>query len=88
MLQHYYNKFSFQIKRSPKIYNRLEIFNNHTWRRVLEVIIVVLLTGTAAVCLPAAFMCKQELRTVMMEDSAGCLNAEDQFQLSHGTVSQ
>ena len=66
---------------------RRDNVNNHTWRRVLEVIIVVLLTGTAAVCLPAAFMCKQELRTVMMEDSAGCLNAEDQFQLSHGTVS-
>ena len=66
---------------------RRDNINNHAWRRVLEVIIVVLLTGTAAVCLPAAFMCKQELRAVMMEDSAGCLNAEDQFQLSHGTVS-
>ena len=66
---------------------RREHVNNYAWRRVFEVIVVVLLTGTAAVCLPAAFMCKQELRAVMMEDSAGCLNAEDQFQLSHGTVS-
>jgi hypothetical protein len=66
---------------------RRDHVNNYAWRRVLEVVIVVLLTGTAAVCLPAAFMCKQELRAVMMEDSAGCLNAEDQYQLSHGTVS-
>ena len=66
---------------------RREHVNNYAWRRVFEVIVVALLTGTAAVCLPAAFMCKQELRAVMMEDSAGCLNAEDQFQLSHGTVS-
>lgn len=66
---------------------RVEHINNHAWFRILEVIIVVLLTGTAAVCLPAAFMCKKELRSVMMEDSAGCLNRDDQFQLSHGSVS-
>jgi len=66
---------------------RVEHINSHAWYRVLEVIFIVLLTGTAAVCLPAAFMCKQELRAIMMEDSAGCLNVEDQFQLSHGQVS-
>ena len=66
---------------------RRDNINSFAWRRVGEVVLVVLLTGTAAICLPAAFMCKQETRTVMMEDSAGCLNIEDKFQLSHGKVS-
>ena len=61
--------------------------NHFAWRRVLEVVIVCLLTGTAAVMLPAAFSCKPQLRAIMMEDSAGCLNVGDTYQISGGTVS-
>jgi chloride channel 7 len=66
---------------------RVHHVNHFAWRRVAEVVFVCLLTGTTAVLLPAAFACKPQLRAIMMEDSAGCLNAGDTFQISGGTVS-
>eukprot|EP00946_MAST-07B_sp_MAST-7B-sp1_P001293 g1293.t1 len=66
---------------------RVHHINHFAWRRMAEVVIVCLLTGTIAVYLPSAFSCKPQLRGIMMEDSAGCLNAGDTFQISGGAVS-
>ena len=66
---------------------RVHHINKSACRRVLEVVVICVLTGTASVVLPAAFECKPESRTIIMEDSAGCLNDADRFQMSHGTIS-
>ena len=66
---------------------RVHHVNKSGVKRVLEVVVICLLTGTASVYLPAAFECKSEVRTIMMQDSAGCLNDADRFQISHGAIS-
>ena len=66
---------------------RVHHVNKSACRRLLEVIFICLLTGTVSVLLPAAYACKQEIRTIVMEDSAGCLNDADRFQISQGSVS-
>ena len=57
------------------------------WRRMLEVVLVALVTGSVCVFLPAAFSCEQATRSLMMTDSIGCLKPEDQTEISHGAVS-
>jgi chloride channel 7 len=67
---------------------RVKHINKWASRRVLEVVIVVLITGSVSVLLPMAFACKKEVLKLMMEDSAGCLNQEDRFQMSYGKMSR
>lgn len=67
---------------------RVHHVNHHAARRVVEVVLICLVTGSASVLLPSAFQCKKEVRSIMLQDSAGCLNAADTFQLTHGAVSQ
>jgi chloride channel 7 len=67
---------------------RVHHVNHHAGRRVFEVVTICLLTCTISVLLPSAFQCKKEVRSIMLQDSAGCLNAADTFQLTHGAVSQ
>ena len=65
---------------------RVHHVNKSAVKRVLEVVVICLLTGTTCVLLPAAFACKQELRKIVLEDSAGCLNDADRFQISQGNT--
>jgi H+/Cl- antiporter ClcA len=55
--------------------------------RILEVIVITLLTGTAVIYMPAFAPCSVADRSIVMRDSAGCLAHEDLSQISHGTVS-
>ena len=61
--------------------------NKSALKRVAEVVMLVLVTGTVTVFLPMAFSCKHPSRELLMQDSIGCLSEEDAFQISHGTVS-
>jgi hypothetical protein len=71
----------------PLSFGRVHHINKSAAKRVIEVVFICLLTGTAAVVLPAAFECRPEIRNIIMEDSAGCLNDADRFQISHGEMS-
>ena len=71
----------------PLYFGRVHHINKSAVKRVIEVVFICLLTGTAAVVLPAAFECRPEIRNIIMEDSAGCLNDADRFQISHGEMS-
>ena len=57
-------------------------------KRMLEVIVLTLLTGTAVIYLPKFAPCSVAERSIVMRDSAGCLNHEDYSQISHGEVSE
>ncbi len=61
--------------------------NKSAIKRSLEVVLLVLATGTVAVFLPAAFKCEHATRELMMQDSMGCLSDQDTFQLTSGAVS-
>ena len=61
--------------------------NAHIRTRVLELVILVLVSGTVSVFLPAFYECEHPTRSMMMEDSIGCLSEEDTFQISSGQVS-
>ena len=56
------------------------------WKRSLEVLVLVLVTGSVAVFLPAAFPCEVESRELLMKDSTGCLSDADLHQISFGEV--
>eukprot|EP01048_Picozoa_sp_COSAG05_P026973 COSAG05_NODE_7638_length_786_cov_1.199418_2_plen_148_part_00 len=56
-------------------------------RRVLEVVSLTLVTGTVAIFLPKLYPCEHPTRSLLMQDSIGCLSEEDAYQISHGTVS-
>ncbi len=66
---------------------RAHAINKKVWSRVLEVVLLTLATGTVTVFLPALYQCEHPTRSMMMEDSIGCLSEEDAFQISHGSVS-
>ena len=66
---------------------RSHAINKKIWTRVLEVVCLVLVTGTVTVFLPAFYHCEHPTRSLLMEDSVGCLSEEDAFQISHGSVS-
>ena len=66
---------------------RAHAINKKIWSRVLEVILLTLVTGTITVFLPYFYHCEHPTRSMMMEDSIGCLSEEDAFQISHGSVS-
>ena len=57
-------------------------------KRMLEVVVLTLLTGTAVIYLPMSAPCSIAGRSIVMRDSAGCLNHEDYAQISHGSVSE
>eukprot|EP01046_Picozoa_sp_COSAG06_P002753 COSAG06_NODE_100_length_24132_cov_93.237507_14_plen_1117_part_00 len=61
--------------------------NKFVWKRLLEVIVLVLVTGTVAVFLPQLYACQLPTRSLLMKDSIGCLSAEDARQISEGSVS-
>ena len=61
--------------------------NKSLVKRVSEVVLLVLVTGTVTVFLPAIYKCQHPTRSMLMEDSIGCLSAEDSFQISNGAVS-
>ena len=65
---------------------RAHEINHHGWARVLEVVFLALLTGTAVVLLPLGSSCRKATRDIMLHDSAGCLPLEDFKQLSHGHI--
>ena len=50
---------------------RAHHINKYTGRRILEVVVICLITGTSAVLIPAAFSCQSEVRSIMLKDSAG-----------------
>lgn len=66
---------------------RAHHINAHMWRRVAEVVILVLVTGTVAVFLPYWFDCETPTRSMLMEDSIGCLSEEDAHMISQGSIS-
>lgn len=66
---------------------RVHHVNTSAIKRSLEVVFLVLITGSVAVFLPAAFKCEHATRDLMMQDSTGCLSEQDAFQLSNGAVS-
>ena len=51
---------------------RAHHINAHMWKRVVELVILVLVTGTVAVFLPYWFDCQTPTRSMLMEDSIGC----------------
>ena len=61
--------------------------NHSAWWKMSEVAVVTVVTGTAAIYLPAFFSCQQPTRSLLMQDSIGCLSQKDAFQISHGFVS-
>ena len=65
---------------------RAHCINAHLWRRVAEVVILVLVTGTVAIFLPYFFDCETPTRSMMMEDSIGCLSEEDTRMISLGSI--
>ena len=67
---------------------RVTHINKSVLWRLLEVTGICLLTGTVAIFLPFLFSCRSTATKIVLEDSAGCLNADDQFQISHGAVTQ
>eukprot|EP01043_Picozoa_sp_COSAG02_P009157 COSAG02_NODE_306_length_25175_cov_76.540118_18_plen_820_part_00 len=66
---------------------RAHHINAHMWKRVAELVILVLVTGTVAVFLPYFFDCETPTRSMLMEDSIGCLSEEDAHMISQGSVS-
>ena len=67
---------------------RVRHVNKSSFRRVAEeVTLLALLTGTVTVFLPSLYRCEHPTRSLLMEDSIGCLSEEDAFQISHGSVS-
>jgi hypothetical protein len=65
---------------------RVHYTNKRGWRRVTEVIILTIITGSIIVFLPMLSKCRVQDRSLMLRDSAGCLNEKDIFQLSHGNI--
>ena len=66
---------------------RAHHINPKAWKRLLEITILVLVTGSVNVFLPNAYKCEHPTRATLMEDSMGCLSDEDQTQISYGVVS-
>ena len=66
---------------------RAHHINPKAWKRLLEITILVLVTGSVNVFLPNAYKCEHPTRATLMEDSMGCLSEEDQTQISYGVVS-
>lgn len=77
--------FNFMVEHLNAL--RSDHINPKAWKRVLEIVVLVLVTGTAVILLPAGWSCEHPTRSMMMTDSIGCLSEEDQLQISHGTVS-
>lgn len=65
---------------------RMHHINPSAVKRSLEVLLLVVMTGSAAVLLPSAFPCQQATRAIMMQDSIGCLSEADVHQISYGTA--
>jgi H+/Cl- antiporter ClcA/CBS domain-containing protein len=65
---------------------RSEYINMYGWRRLVEVLFLVLLTGSVVIFLPQIGICRNATRDVMLRDSAGCLPVEDFAQVSYGEV--
>jgi chloride channel 7 len=65
---------------------RVKHVNHSALRRMLEVTVVVLLTGSVSVLLPAAWPCREMTPTLMVKDSMGCMGAEDHAKLFHSTI--
>ena len=57
-------------------------------KRMLEVVVLALLTGTAVIYLPMSAPCSIAGRSIVMRDSAGCLSDDDYAQISHGWLSE
>jgi len=65
---------------------RVKHINNSAWKRVLEVVLICLITGSFAVLLPLAWPCREMTPALMTVDSAGCHKAADSRQLFKGTM--
>ena len=65
---------------------RSEYINFSGWRRLLEILIITLVTGSVVIFLPMNALCRASTREVMLRDSAGCLPVEDFAQVSYGEV--
>ncbi len=61
--------------------------NLHWKRRVLEVVILCLVSSTARVLLPAGYSCLSTSPRLLLEDSMGCLSEADARQVYYGRVS-
>lgn len=61
--------------------------NGKVWSRVTELVLLTLVSGTVCIFLPYFWDCKHPTRSMLMEDSMGCLSEEDALQISHGAVS-
>lgn len=46
--------------------------NANAWKRVTELVVLVLVTGTVAVFLPHVYACEMPTRELLMRDSVGC----------------
>ena len=66
---------------------RARHIKHSAFRKMAEVAVLTVVTGTVAVCLPAFFGCQRPTRSLLMQDSIGCLSQEDAFQISHGYIS-
>jgi chloride channel 7 len=60
--------------------------NKRGWARVLEVLLLTVITGSAVIFLPLLSTCRLATRDIMLKDSAGCLPLEDFAQLSYGEI--
>ena len=61
---------------------------SHSYRRVLEIIFVALLTSSVAVWLPNAVPCRNLNAATFIYDSTGCMDPKYQNQLVDGIVTQ
>jgi chloride channel 7 len=77
--------FNYIVERCNRF--RTTHVNKSAWKRVIEVALLTLATGTAVVFLPKVAECKFASRNLVLKDSAGCLAPSDIYQISHGTVS-
>ena len=56
-------------------------------KRLIEVFLITVLTGTVVIYLPMSGHCRILTREIMLEDGAGCFPEKDLFQVSYGTAS-
>jgi chloride channel 7 len=65
---------------------RSHYINEYGLRRLLEILVLTLVTGSVVIFLPMNALCRKATRDVMLRDSAGCLPQEDFAQVSYGEV--
>ena len=66
---------------------RKKYVHDSAFLRMTEVALLSVVTGTIAVLVPSLFPCESPTRSMLMQDSIGCLSAADAFQISNGFVS-